>query len=163
MRGEAARDEPPRETVPTMSLLTILNIIYVLVAIAMIGFILVQRGAGAQAGSGFGAGASATVFGARGAGNFLTRSTAVLAATFFLLSLGMGIYVARMDFSAGVDVGVMDALPAERAAAPATTIEVPPAPAPASDVPAAPTQAAPTTATPASDVPAEPAEPERNR
>ena len=55
-------------------LLTILNVVYVLLAIAMIAMILMQRGAGAQAGSGFGAGASATVFGSRGAGNFLSKT-----------------------------------------------------------------------------------------
>src|SRR5688572_6285898 len=143
-----------------MSLLTILNIIYVLVAIAMIGFILVQRGAGAQAGSGFGAGASATVFGARGAGNFLTKSTAVLATTFFLLSLGMGIYVSRAGIARAPEGGVMDAVPAETAPAPAASLEVPAAPpatAPAaapSDVPAAPAQ----DAAPAQPEPAEPAE-----
>ena len=147
-----------------MPWLTILNIIYVLVAIAMIGFILVQRGAGAQAGSGFGAGASATVFGARGAGNFMTKSTAVLAALFFLLSLGMGIYVSRADLTRGGDVGVMDAAPVETAPAPApsATLEVPAAPsaapAPAatpSDVPAAPAQEA--------AAPAEAAEPDGNQ
>ena len=137
-----------------MPLLTILNIIYVVVAIAMIGFILIQRGAGAQAGSGFGAGASATVFGARGAGNFMTKSTAILAAAFFVLSLGMGIYVSRMGGTrAGGDVGVMDEL---APAAPAPSLEVPVAPgptpgAPASDVPAAATGDVPAAA--AGDVP----------
>ncbi len=134
-----------------MPWMTILNIFYVLIAIAMIGFILVQRGAGAQAGSGFGAGASATVFGSRGAGNFLTKSTAVLAAVFFLLSLGMGIYITRSGLTRGTDVGVMDA-PAETAPAAETTLEIPAAPAataPAGDVAAAP----------ASDVPAASPEP----
>ena len=45
--------------------LQLVNVLYVLVAIAMIGLILMQRGSGAQAGSGFGGGASATVFGSR--------------------------------------------------------------------------------------------------
>ena len=65
--------------------LQLVNVLYVLVAIAMIGLILMQRGAGAQAGSGFGGGASATVFGARGASNFLTKSTKWLAITFFVV------------------------------------------------------------------------------
>ena len=55
--------------------LQLVNVLYVLVAIAMIGLILMQRGSGAQAGSGFGGGASATVFGSRGASNFLSKST----------------------------------------------------------------------------------------
>ena len=71
-------------------LLNLFNVVYVLVAIGMIVLILLQRGAGAQAGSGFGGGASGTVFGARGAATFLSRSTAVLAGLFFLLSLVMG-------------------------------------------------------------------------
>jgi preprotein translocase subunit SecG len=71
----------------------IFSVFYILIAASMIVLILMQRGAGADAGSGFGAGASATVFGARGSANFLSRSTAVLAALFFVLSLGMGIYL----------------------------------------------------------------------
>lgn len=71
----------------------IFSVFYILIAAAMIVLILMQRGAGAEAGSGFGAGASATVFGARGSANFLSRSTAVLAALFFALSIGMGTYL----------------------------------------------------------------------
>ncbi|HRF84495.1 MAG TPA: preprotein translocase subunit SecG, partial [Pseudoxanthomonas sp.] len=73
-------------------LMLILNIVYVLVAIAMIALILLQRGAGAAAGSGFGAGASGTVFGARGASNFLSKSTKWLAVVFFGISLFMAWY-----------------------------------------------------------------------
>ncbi len=71
------------------------NVVYVIVAIVMIGLILMQKGAGAQAGSSFGAGASGTVFGARGSANFLSRSTSICAAIFFIISIGMGIYVAH--------------------------------------------------------------------
>ena len=88
----------------------IANVFYILIAVAMIVLILLQRGAGAAAGSGFGGGASATVFGARGSANFLSRSTAVLAALFFLLSLGMGIYLGRPNAgpaSVTDDLGVM--------------------------------------------------------
>jgi preprotein translocase subunit SecG len=116
--------------------LNILNVLYVLIAAAMIGFILVQRGAGAQAGSGFGAGASATVFGARGAGNFLTKSTAVLATLFFALSLLMGVLISHgTTGSKAADLGVM----ADHAAKPADAAKPDPKPAaPAGDVPAAP-------------------------
>ncbi len=71
----------------------IFSVFYILIAAAMIVLILLQNGAGADAGSGFGGGASATVFGARGSSTFLTRATGVLAGLFFLLSLGMGIYL----------------------------------------------------------------------
>jgi preprotein translocase subunit SecG len=116
--------------------------LYVLIAAAMLGFILVQRGAGAQAGSGFGAGASATVFGARGASNFLTKSTAVLAACFFALSLLMGILISHGNAAKkGADLGVMAGevvKPAEPAAKPDATK---PAAKPGDDVPAAPAKA----------------------
>ena len=93
----------------------IFSVFYILIAAAMIVLILMQRGAGADAGSGFGAGASATVFGARGSANFLSRSTAVLAALFFALSIGMGMY---LKIHGGVapqptnnsDLGVMGSL-----------------------------------------------------
>lgn len=64
-----------------------LIIIHVLIAVAIIAFVLLQQGRGADAGAAFGSGASGTVFGARGAASFLTRTTAVLAALFFSSSL----------------------------------------------------------------------------
>lgn len=88
-------------------ILTIMNVVYVLLAIAMVGFILVQRGAGAQAGSGFGAGASGTVFGARGASNFLTKSTRYLAIMFFIVALGMGAYIVHGGVKSQAALGVM--------------------------------------------------------
>jgi preprotein translocase subunit SecG len=102
------------------TVLTLANILYVLVAVAMIVMILLQRGAGAAAGSGFGAGASATVFGARGSANFLSKSTAVLAVLFFVISLGMAMYVSRGGFEAGPaeDLGVMGQLTPAAADAP---------------------------------------------
>jgi preprotein translocase subunit SecG len=70
-------------------LLTIITVIHVLLAAALIGLVLFQRGKGAEAGAAFGAGASGTVFGARGSGSFLTRTTAVLATLFFVTSLSL--------------------------------------------------------------------------
>jgi len=101
-------------------LLNVLNIAYLLVTIAMVGFILLQRGPGATAGSGLGAGASATVFGARGSANFLSRSTSVLAVLFFALSLSMAVYVSRGVVAPGgatQDLGVMSGVSTD---APAT-------------------------------------------
>jgi preprotein translocase subunit SecG len=63
--------------------------VQVIVAVAIIALIMLQHGKGADAGAAFGSGASATVFGARGAANFLSRSTAVLAVVFFTNSLGL--------------------------------------------------------------------------
>jgi preprotein translocase subunit SecG len=124
----------------------IFSVFYILIAAAMIVLILMQRGAGADAGSGFGGGASATVFGARGSASFLTRATAALATLFFLLSLGMGIYLSRNGApqSTQSDLGVMSGLankpaPAQNAqpSAPAAGTDVPQAPRSNSDVPAA--------------------------
>ena len=116
-------------------LIIISNVFYVLIAVAMIVLILLQRGAGADAGSGFGGGASGTVFGSRGSANFLSRSTAVLAGLFMLISLGMGIWLSRpaSTTATGDDLGVMGSLmePAPGATSPAASSDVPPAtPAP---------------------------------
>lgn len=108
----------------------IFSVFYILIAAAMIVLILMQRGAGADAGSGFGGGASATVFGARGSSNFMTRATGVLAAMFFVLSLGMGIYISRGgdggsssgdQSSLGVMAGVANKAPAQQNAQPAAS------------------------------------------
>jgi preprotein translocase subunit SecG len=66
---------------------TIVFSAHLLIAVAIVGLVLMQRGKGADAGTGFGAGASGTVFGARGSANFLSRTTAVLATMFFVTSL----------------------------------------------------------------------------
>ncbi len=85
----------------------VLNIFHVLIAIAMVAFVLVQRGPGATAGAAFGSGASGTVFGARGAGSFLSRSTWVLAALFCLISLTMAVIVSRTVVTPQTDLGVV--------------------------------------------------------
>ncbi len=68
---------------------TIVLSAHVFVALAIIGLVLLQRGKGADAGTGFGAGASGTVFGARGSASFLSRATALLATLFFVTSLAL--------------------------------------------------------------------------
>ncbi|MBR9908175.1 MAG: preprotein translocase subunit SecG [Gammaproteobacteria bacterium] len=68
----------------------ILLIAYLIIALILIGFIMIQQGKGADMGASFGAGASNTVFGSSGSGNFLTRVTAILAVIFFVLSLVLG-------------------------------------------------------------------------
>ena len=69
---------------------TLLFVLQVFVSLALIVFILIQHGKGADAGAAFGSGASTTVFGARGSGNFLTKATAVLAFVFLGNSLLLG-------------------------------------------------------------------------
>ncbi len=85
----------------------VLNIFHVLIAIALVAFVLIQKGAGATAGAAFGSGASGTVFGSRGAGNFLTRTTWVLAALFCTISLTMAVMVSRMSTLPENDLGVV--------------------------------------------------------
>jgi len=85
----------------------VLNIFHVLVAIALVAFVLIQKGQGATAGAAFGSGASGTVFGSRGAGNFLTRTTWVLATLFCAISLTMAVMVSRMTALPETDLGVV--------------------------------------------------------
>ncbi|QHM73695.1 preprotein translocase subunit SecG [Mixta intestinalis] len=67
-----------------------LLVVFLLVAIGLVGLIMLQQGKGADMGASFGAGASATLFGSAGSGNFMTRMTAVLATLFFVISLILG-------------------------------------------------------------------------
>ncbi len=67
-----------------------LLIVYLIVSIVLIGFILIQQGKGADAGASFGGGASGTVFGSAGSANFLSRTTAILATVFFVISIVLG-------------------------------------------------------------------------
>ena len=63
--------------------------IQVLLSISLIVLILMQHGKGADAGAAFGSGASATVFGAKGSGNFMTRATTILAILFFIVCMSL--------------------------------------------------------------------------
>ncbi|MDT0602277.1 preprotein translocase subunit SecG [Thalassotalea castellviae] len=67
-----------------------LIVIYLIVAICLIGLVLIQQGKGADMGASFGAGSSATIFGSSGSGNFLTKATTWLAIAFFVISLVLG-------------------------------------------------------------------------
>ena len=118
---------------------TILTILQVLSAFAIVGLVLLQRGKGADAGAGFGAGASGTVFGARGATTGLSRMTAVFAAIFMLNSLCLT-YLFQRD-ARTAPASLLDQVPVTPAApAPQPTA---PAPAPAPDANAVPVPAAP--------------------
>ena len=68
----------------------VLIIVYLIVALCLIGLVLIQHGKGADMGASFGAGSSATIFGSSGSGNFLTKATTWLAIAFFGLSLALG-------------------------------------------------------------------------
>ena len=70
-----------------MSINTVLMIIQVLSALSIIVLVLLQQGKGADMGAAFGSGSSGSLFGASGSANFLSRTTAVLAAVFFVCTL----------------------------------------------------------------------------
>ncbi len=117
--------------------------VHLLLSLAIIGFVLLQRGKGADAGAGFGSGASGTVFGARGSSTFFSKTTAILATCFFLTSLGL----AYMASHRAVDApkSLLDTVPAS---APAPVTTTPAAPSTGSTSPAAPATA-PTSPPPA--------------
>ena len=74
----------------------VIIVIHVLIALGIVGLVLIQQGRGADAGAGFG-GASNSVFGARGAASFLSRTTAILAALFFTTSLSLAYLASNRD------------------------------------------------------------------
>ena len=73
-----------------------LLVIFLIVAIALVALIMLQQGKGADMGASFGAGASGTLFGSSGSANFMTRTTAILATLFFIIS-GAGQYQQQQD------------------------------------------------------------------
>jgi len=86
-----------------MSMLeTLILVAHLLVAVGICGFVLLQHGKGADMGAAFGSGASGSVFGAAGSANFLSRTTAVLAALFFLTSLGLTWFATTRSAPQGV-------------------------------------------------------------
>ena len=97
-------------------------VVHVMVALAIIGLVLLQHGKGADMGAAFGSGSSGSLFGATGSANFLSRTTAVLAAIFFATSLGLAYVATHRPKASG---GVMDAV-TERPAAPAPAAPVQP-------------------------------------
>ena len=109
--------------------------LHVLVAIAIIGLVLLQHGKGADMGSGFGGGASGSLFGATGSANFLSRTTAVLAAIFFASSLALAYFAAQRPREAGsvtdraVPVQQQKKAEPAKSAAESETPAAPPAPA----------------------------------
>ncbi|MGJ7489733.1 preprotein translocase subunit SecG [Variovorax sp. ZT4R33] len=126
--------------------LNILVGVQMLTALAMIGLILVQHGKGADMGAAFGSGSAGSLFGASGSANFLSRTTAVLAAVFFVSTLLLAYFSHARPASGGNSL-------LERAAAGAPA---PAASGAAAQIPAPGTPAAPSAGAPAS-APAAPA------
>ncbi|MGO4194525.1 preprotein translocase subunit SecG [Rhizobium sp. YAF28] len=154
---------------------TVLIVIHLMIVLALVGVVLIQR----SEGGGLGIGGGSGFMSARGTANALTRTTAILATLFFLTSLGLGILTRyesrptdilnRIPATSGQGNGILDSLggtntpapsqPADNsgipnggAAAPAPAApaaSAPATPAPAASAPAATAPAAPTTTAPA--------------
>jgi len=128
--------------------ISILLVVQVFLALAIIGLIMLQRGKGADAGAalGGGGGSSGSVFGAQGAANFLSRTTAILAAAFFINSLVLATLSSRLQSDVSLTSGSVIEQSIEL---PVSEVPAAEKPTSASDVPAADEASAP-----ASDVPA---------
>ncbi|MFZ6690317.1 preprotein translocase subunit SecG [Undibacterium sp. SXout20W] len=102
---------------------TLIVIVQVLSALAIIGLVLLQHGKGADMGASFGSGASGSLFGATGSSNFLSRSTGVAAALFFFATLMLGVNAGSHKAATGVmdGVSVVKPAPAVNAAAAAAS------------------------------------------
>ncbi|WP_417425161.1 preprotein translocase subunit SecG [Hoeflea sp.] len=122
---------------------TVLIVVHLMIVLALVGIVLIQR----SEGGGLGIGGGSGFMSARGAANALTRATGILAAAFFITSLGLGILARYGDSptdildripveTQGTGSGVLDQLGG--AATPPSDAETPAAPAADTDIPAAP-------------------------
>lgn len=123
-------------------LYNILLIVQLIVSLGIIALVLMQHGKGADAGAAFGGGASGSVFGSKGSGNFMSRTTAILATIFFVNSLLLAWIVAHPEGATpSVVESVISAPAVEETNSVPSDVPVPAgtaAPADGSDVPAAP-------------------------
>jgi len=118
-------------------IVSLLMVIQVICAGAIIILVLLQHGKGADMGAAFGSGSSGSLFGATGSANFLSRTTAVLATLFFVTSIGLTWIASHNQVeSSGVMKGVAE--PASPGATPKVDAIPADGKAPAGAVPAAP-------------------------
>ena len=155
---------------------TVLIVIHLMIVLALVGVVLIQR----SEGGGLGIGGGSGFMSARGTANALTRTTAILATLFFLTSLGLGILTRyegrpsdildRIPATGGQGNGILDSLgggaqaPATQPAGngvPSSGATTPAPQAPSAQAPAttAPAATAPATTAPATTAPAAPATP----
>ena len=110
---------------------TLFLVLHVIAALGIVVLVLLQHGKGADMGAAFGSGSSGSLFGAAGAANFLSRTTAILATVFFVTSLGPHL------FHGAVQVRRRDAARSDAGrAARGETDAKPAAPAPSAPAPA---------------------------
>ncbi|WP_422843422.1 preprotein translocase subunit SecG [Acidovorax sp. M2(2025)] len=99
--------------------------VQMIAALGMIGLVLVQHGKGADMGAAFGSGSSGSLFGASGSANFLSRTTAVLAAVFFAATLALAYFGNARPASSGSVLEAPAAAPAAAASDAAVAPAVP--------------------------------------
>jgi preprotein translocase subunit SecG len=128
----------------------VILIIHILLAIVMVALILLQRSEGGALGIGGGGGGGGLIS-TRGAANLLTRMTAILAALFFLTSIGLTILQKGSTRASSV----LDTAASQSQQAPAGSATLPPTALPKSAPEAAPSggAAAPSGQTPARQEP----------
>ncbi len=102
--------------------MSVILTVHVLVALGIIFLVLLQHGKGADMGAAFGGGSSGSLFGATGSANFLSRTTAALAAVFFITSLGLAYAATHKPKTGG---SVMQGVSAPPAAASKPAEDVP--------------------------------------
>jgi len=113
---------------------TLILVLHILAAVGIVVLVLLQHGKGADMGAAFGSGSAGSLFGSAGAANFLSRTTAILAAVFFATSLGLT-YFSVPSRSGGVTQQLDVPAAPSNAAKPGET--QPAAPAPSAPAPAA--------------------------
>ncbi len=93
-----------------MQLQPILLIVQVLLAAGIITVVLLQQGKGADAGASFGGGSSGSLFGSRGPATFLAKLTGIMAAIFFVNSIGLAFLASkgRVDSSVIESIGTQN-------------------------------------------------------
>ena len=90
-----------------MSLFIFLTVVQALVAASLVGVILMQRSEGGGLGMG-GGGSPAGLMSARGAADFLTRSTAILATIFIILAIALAAYAGTKRQPASIDTSLVN-------------------------------------------------------
>jgi len=130
--------------------------LHILVSIAIVALILLQQGKGAEVGASFGSGGSQTLFGSTGSGNFLSHTTAILVAVFFVTSFGLAMLAKNKAGTGLSDEGIPSAAVIEQHNKDAKQPASDAAPAVEKTAPAGDAPAAPESTTPAADVPAAP-------
>ncbi|QWD71657.1 preprotein translocase subunit SecG [Polynucleobacter sp. MG-5-Ahmo-C2] len=106
---------------------TLLIVLQVISALAVILLVLLQQGKGADMGAAFGSGASGSLFGASGSANFLSHATAIFAAVFFICTLGITWLGNQREVNPGVLSGTV--APTVAPAVPAAPVQDPTKPA----------------------------------